>query len=132
MGKVYFFQIFLDNKQGVYLAGDVIKGELNVVLKERIKIKQLKLELKGSGRVNWIETRSGGNINFTETFCAEEEYIDCKIILLTREDSNNCFMEIGDHSYPFEIHLPQNLPNSFEFDQARIRYKLKVNKLILI
>ena len=119
MGKVDFFQIFLDNKHGVYFAGDTIRGELNLILKESLRIKKLKLELKGSGRVNWIETRSGGNINFTETVCAEEKYIDCKINLLARFSKDECFLEVGDHLYPFEIRLPENLPN---FEAILIKY----------
>jgi hypothetical protein len=43
-------------------------------------------------------------------------------MLLNNKSIQNFYLEVGDHSYPFEIFLPSDLPASFEHQFGQIRY----------
>ena len=127
MGKVDLFQIVLEKPNGIYIAGELICGNLIMKITERLKINNLRLLMKGYGRVHWTERRSSGKSSHTVSYTAEEEYIHYNMIILAKQGNNDCYIEVGQQSFPFQIQLPQILPTSFEHANARVRYTLKGN-----
>ena len=125
MGKVDLFQILLEKPYGIYIAGEVIRGNIMIKITERLKINNLKLLLKGNGRVHWTERRGSGKSSHTVSYTAEEEYIHYNMVILAKQGNNGCYLEVGQQSFPFQIQLPQVLPTSFEHVHARVRYTIK-------
>ena len=40
------------------------------------------------------------------------------------EEAAEYFLELGEYSFPFKFSLPLNIPSSFEYENARVRYSL--------
>ena len=55
MVKVDTFAIHFNNPEFVYFAGQEISGKIIVVLKERKKINEILLELKGRAKTYWTK-----------------------------------------------------------------------------
>ena len=126
MGKVELFEIHVEKANGIYFSGELIKGHLLVRISERLKINNLRVLLKGQGRVWWKESRNNGKHTYTVTYSEEEEYLHCNIVLMTKQQNgNDCYLETGEQVFPFQMQLPQILPTSFEHIHARVRYSLK-------
>lgn len=63
--------------------------------------------------------------NYSTTHYSEhEKYLNLNKILVGRP-GGNLYLEEGEHSYPFEFHLPENLPSSFEHHIGQIRYSIR-------
>lgn len=56
-------------------------------------------------------------------FRAGEQYLNVKVPLLLKQNSDT-YLDAGDHSYPFQVLLPPNLPTSFEHEYGQIRYSI--------
>lgn len=48
-----------------------------------------------------------------------------ELILLPKQPIEDFYLEVGKHTMPFQITLPENLPTSYEHDIGRIRYSIK-------
>ena len=103
------------------MAGEIIKGNIIVRIKERLKINNVRLVLKGNGRVHWTEHYDKTTITYTQ----EEEHIHSNLVILNKTENVDCYLEVGEQSFPFQFQLPPNLPTSFEHIHARVRYLLK-------
>ena len=125
MGKVDSFQIILEKPSGIFISGELVRGNLVVRIRERLKINNLRLILKGNGRVHWTESHGSGKTRRTVSYIAEEEYAHSNLIFLAKQANNDCYLEVGEQSYQFQFQLPLNLPTSFEYIHARVRYFLR-------
>ena len=125
MGKVDSFQILLEKLNKIYTAGEVVKGKLVVKISERLKINDLSLILKGEGRVHWTERRKSGKNSHTVAYYAGEDYAYSKLVFLAKQANDDCYIEVGEQSFPFEFQLSKTLPISFEHIHARVRYYLR-------
>ena len=45
--------------------------------------------------------------------------------MLQKLSNDDLYLEVGDHSFPFRVILPMNLPTSFEHHIGRIRYSIE-------
>jgi hypothetical protein len=126
MGKIELFTMCLESLQAVYMTGETIKGDLLVRINERLKINSISISLKGESRVHWTESYYYKKRNHMVYYHAKDDYLHHNdIVLLTTTDENqDLYIEVGEHSYPFQIQLPQDLPTSFEHVHGRIRYSL--------
>jgi hypothetical protein len=106
--------------QPCYLAGQKLRGAVELDVIEQFKINSMKLNLCGKCKVNWSEKQGDGRFNSRILFCSYETLIDQTInIVSIKYDA-----EIGKHSFPFEFDLPANLPSSFEHAYGSINYSL--------
>ncbi|PVD19350.1 hypothetical protein C0Q70_19837 [Pomacea canaliculata] len=143
MGKLKRFDIVFNSAQGVFFAGQVVCGTVEVELSEAMKlrgerpipvaiVKKLRMTCFGRAYVHWSEVenvghRGGRQRIETVEYSADEEYFQYKFILWTLEsksEESEC-MSAGVHSFPFSMELPLNLPPSFEGDYGYIRYWAK-------
>jgi hypothetical protein len=53
MGKVDFFSIDFQKPNPIYLAGEGVVGSVNIQVKERFKINEVRLIIYGSAQVRW-------------------------------------------------------------------------------
>ena len=70
------------------------------------------------------ETTGSGDNRRTYYYKSEENYMDVIIKFAYKTSSDDLYLTVGDHSYPFSIILPSNLPTSFEHSIGYIRYYL--------
>ena len=113
------FGIIFERPSKTYFSGEVINGQLVVNLSSPKNFRKIKIELFGSGRVHWTETRSettagdrdGRTRTVTETYSNHETYVKQGTVL-----HNGPSLPQGIHYLPFTFLLPPNMPSSFESD----------------
>lgn len=123
------FRLELFTPGHVYFSGQEIQGQVHIHLSETKKMRKLKVELRGEGRVEWSETESVQRWNSTgettmerETvhYRSSERYLDREIVLFHGPQ-----LAVGDHVFPFILVLGSDLPCSYEGDHGHIRYYLQ-------
>ena len=74
--------------------------------------------------MNLFREENEGDLRLTHS--AVETYIHSEITLMDKQASNEkLYIEAGNHSFPFNFILPQNLPTSFEHSIGFIRYSIQ-------
>ena len=51
------FQVLFERPNKTYFSGEILNGQILVNLSSEKNFRKIKLELVGSGRVHWTETR---------------------------------------------------------------------------
>lgn len=76
MGKLRVFEIVFDNGKSVYNPSELVSGKCIVDLRGDMKMKTLRILMRGVAKVHWTESRSTGNRlgAYTEHYNAEIEY----------------------------------------------------------
>ncbi|WAR23382.1 ARRD3-like protein [Mya arenaria] len=124
MDYVQKFDIELDKT--VYYAGEVVTGQVVVITTENIKVKGIRLTLRGKAHTEWRINKAGE----TRTLKDDEYYVDDKKILWGKdkhEDIATSILPRGKHAYKFEFKLPETaLPCSFESKIGHVRYYFRV------
>jgi hypothetical protein len=104
MGKVSLFTIILEKPQAIFMSSEIIRGNLVAKISKRLKINCLKIVVKGFARVHWSElcydkrNQSSEMVDYDDY----EEYLKFIEIFLSKQGNNDCYMENGEHSYPFQ------------------------------
>ncbi|KAH3695755.1 arrestin domain-containing protein 3-like [Dreissena polymorpha] len=124
MDYVQKFDIELDKT--TYYAGEIVTGNVVVITTENIRVKGIRMTLRGKAHTEWKISKAGE----TRTVKDDEYYIDERKILWGKEkheDVNAPILPRGKHAYPFEFKLPETaLPCSFESKVGHVRYYLRV------
>ncbi|XP_076465647.1 arrestin domain-containing protein 3-like [Babylonia areolata] len=132
MGKVNVLEVVLSNTTGVYLAGQLLQGHVNLELNNSLKMRDIRIQVRGKAFVHWTEQlmRGPGESRFREIrhHSSTEEYIDFSQSLLgrTSESASKRELTAGQYTYPFQFQLPSNAPSSFEGQYGYLRYWVKV------
>lgn len=94
MGKLKAFEIVFANNKSVYFPGDGVTGKCILDLKGELKLKEIKMFMRGVAKVHWTESRSTGNRlgAYTEHYNAEIEYFFKKQVLC---GSGNCIASVA-------------------------------------
>ncbi|XP_013396678.1 arrestin domain-containing protein 3-like [Lingula anatina] len=125
MVKVQLFQINFSNPSKVFLAGQVVSGQVVLQLREPTKLNAIKLHLQGKGKVHWRVTKGSGNNRRTVHYRAEEVYFDQIVLLYGNNQAQAVTHPGGRHEYPFHFQMRANLPSSFEGEHGYVRYFCK-------
>lgn len=116
--KIESFNVTFEdaNPEGVYFAGEEIKGKVTLILAQDSKINEYLLELKGGSKTHWMKSR--------KHFTAAENYF-CKKYnteyTWTFGETNERMLPKGKYVTPFSFKLPHNLPSSFESQYGHTR-----------
>ncbi|GBM66511.1 Arrestin domain-containing protein 3 [Araneus ventricosus] len=129
MGKLRVFEIVFDNGKSVYNPSELVNGKCIVDLRGDMKMKTLRILMRGVAKVHWTESRSTGNRlgAYTEHYNAEIEYFLKRQVLFGSEtgDGREVLTE-GRHEFHFSFQLPSGgISTSFEGKYGSIRYWLK-------
>ncbi|KAK9763724.1 hypothetical protein K7432_009358 [Basidiobolus ranarum] len=101
-------------------AGAVLRGSLCLLLPESLKVKSISLRLEGKMKVSWDDVPGvkASTRNETRNLIAYTwAFIEAHKKPLT--------LRKGEHTYPFEIALSGNLPETIHTDFGTVEYKLK-------
>ena len=76
MGKIKCFEIIFDDNKTVYNPGERVSGKCIVELKGDMRMRALRVFMRGVAKVHWTESRSTGTRlgSYTEHYNAEVEY----------------------------------------------------------
>lgn len=129
MGKLKGFEIVLSENKTVFHPGGKVVGKVIVELKGDMKMRSLRIFMRGVAKVHWTESRSTGSRlgSYTEHYNAEVEYFFKRQVLYGGElsDGRDTLTE-GRHEFNFQFDLPTGgIATSFEGKHGNIRYWLK-------
>ena len=76
MGKLKSFEIVFANNKTVYHPGEKVAGQCIIELKGTMRMRALRVFIRGVAKVHWTESRSTGTRlgSYTEHYNAEVEY----------------------------------------------------------
>lgn len=124
MDNIKRFDIELEREY--YYAGERAKGWVIVDVTENLKVRGVRVLLRGKAHVEWKITKGGERRTVKE----EQYFVDDKVVAWGKdknEDGPIPIMPRGNHKFPFEFRLPESsLPCSFESKVGTIRYYLRV------
>ena len=91
MGKLKCFEILFTDNKTVYHPGERVTGQCVVDLKGDMKMRALRVFMRGVAKVHWTESRSTGTRlgSYTEHYNAEVEYFFKRQVLFGGGKSNN-------------------------------------------
>ncbi|XP_064608771.1 arrestin domain-containing protein 3-like [Liolophura sinensis] len=129
MGKLKCFEIVLVDNKSVFHPGERVSGQVVVELKGDMKMRSLRIFMRGVAKVHWTESRSTGSRlgSYTEHYNAEVEYFFKRQVLFGGElsEGRDTLTE-GRHEFNFAFELPmEGISTSFEGKHGSIRYWLK-------
>lgn len=129
MGKVKCFDIMFSENKTVYHPGDQVSGQCILELKGDMKMRALRMFMRGVAKVHWTESRSTGTRlgAYTEHYNAEVEYFFKRQLLFggDHSDMRETLAE-GRYEFSFNFELPlEGISTSFEGKHGSVRYWLK-------
>lgn len=117
-------QILLDKKpEGIHRAGQTVTGSVKYAVDKQTAYKAVTLSLLGTGNCSWRETDSNKK---STTYSGSEEYITIHVDLLQKVQESGLLDTGTVYEYPFEFHLPENLPSSFKNHTCTIAYRIQL------
>ena len=129
MGKLKCFVIILTGNKSVFHPGEKVCGKVVVDLKGDMKMRSLRIFMRGVAKVHWTESRSTGSRlgSYTEHYNAEVEYFFKRQVLFGGEVSEGRdTLTEGRHEFIFSFDLQMGgIATSFEGKHGSIRYWLK-------
>ncbi|KAK3098842.1 hypothetical protein FSP39_023602 [Pinctada imbricata] len=129
MGKLKCFEIILTDNKSVFHPGEKVCGKVVVELKGDMKMRSLRVFMRGVAKVHWTESRSTGSRlgSYTEHYNAEVEYFFKRQVLFGGEvcEGRDTLTE-GYHEFRFSFELPMGgISTSFEGKHGSVRYWMK-------
>ncbi|KAK7498014.1 hypothetical protein BaRGS_00010602 [Batillaria attramentaria] len=118
--KLETFEIRFDNPRGVFCAGEQVKGNVVVKLRNPMKIRKISLYFEGRSKSHW-EVKHGRS---KTDYRANETYIN-ELFDLYDAGTGGADHPAGEHHYPFCLQLRSSLPSSFEGRRGYVRYFCK-------
>lgn len=129
MGRLKTFDVVFDDNRTVFYPGNVISGKCVVDLKADMKMRALRISMRGVAKVHWTESRSTGNRlgAYTEHYNAEIEYfLKRQVLFGTESGMMEVVLRRGHHEFRFSFQLPPGgISTSFEGKYGSVRYWLK-------
>ncbi|KAK7009240.1 arrestin domain-containing protein 17 [Biomphalaria glabrata] len=138
MARVQCFAILTNDPRSVCWAGGLLDGKVTLDITAPLPVRGVRMTFLGEGRVEWTE---GHAVNQTtgamkqsqkifknlRTIHETETYSKTTTILYGAdpESTYNYVLPAGNHTMPFELPVPSDLPSSFEGTHGYVRYWLE-------
>ncbi|CAD8109170.1 unnamed protein product [Paramecium primaurelia] len=117
-----FGGIMIRTEKSLYFAGDVVKGNIYLhIIKPGYHGNVVQFSIVGKEKTRWT-TGSGKH---RTTHYGKNVFHRDTVVINTFLNEN---LMVGQFVFPFELHLPPNLPGSFHYHQhilASLNYKVK-------
>ena len=113
-----------DSDDYSYYPGSIVTGKVVITVDKPKKYKNIAIGLYGAAHVRWTEGE--GDSNNSTTYSNHIEYVREESVLWSLVNSPTNNLPIGEHTFPFELQLPQNIPNSFEGAYGHVRYHVRM------
>ncbi|VDD96337.1 unnamed protein product [Enterobius vermicularis] len=110
--KIDRFEVLLSNEsQKPYIGGETLQGQIEINVREKIKIARLTVKLVGQAQTSWRNKDS--DLTYESNEQVLNEYIDLTRSLISHCDDNLCLTE-GRHNICFQVPLPLDVISSIE------------------
>lgn len=119
-------KIIFHDEQPYYSPGSIVKGEVIVTAERPEPCKSIVVGILGQAFVLWTVETGSGEDRQTRTYTNTINYIKEKSVVWSNENSPSGELYPGDHCFPFEYQLPEDVPSSFESVNGRVRFEIKV------
>ncbi|KAI8493526.1 hypothetical protein Bbelb_289230 [Branchiostoma belcheri] len=117
--------VSFEKNMDVFQAGQIVRGQVDVDLKEDMKMRGINIKLKGSAKVHWTVHTGKTTIYYH----GRESYFDDTMSLWGQgksQSGEDPVLTAGRHSFPFQYQLPSaGLPSSIEGCYGYVRYRAK-------
>ncbi|XP_078580685.1 arrestin domain-containing protein 17-like [Branchiostoma floridae x Branchiostoma japonicum] len=125
MPAVNSLNVSFEKNMDVFQAGQVVRGQVDVDLKEDMKMRGINITLKGSAKVHWTVHTGKTTIYYS----GRETYFDNTVTLWgpgQAQGGDHPVLAAGKHTFPFQYQLPSSgLPSSIEGWYGYVRYRAK-------
>ncbi|XP_065218667.1 arrestin domain-containing protein 1-like isoform X2 [Planococcus citri] len=109
--------IVFDNPDRIYLPGEIVTGRVEFVLHSVLSIRGVELKIIGEAiKCEWWEDDVHA--------WSRETYLNSKLILVGGTGTK-LKLPVGQHSYPFSVLLPSEIPSTFVGEYGEILYYMK-------
>lgn len=117
---------FDDYYNGIFYAGHLLTGRVELTLDKVKTVQGLCLKICGYARVRWTENHSyhanGRKLNKTIAYIGKSDYLESINYLIGSNSGEGIEIEPGVHTYNFQCQLPPMLPSSYNDDIGQINY----------
>ncbi|CAD8188088.1 unnamed protein product [Paramecium octaurelia] len=116
-----FGGIMIRTEKQLYFAGDVVQGNIYLhIIKEGFSGKVVQLTIQGKEKTSW----TAGSGRQRRTHEGKNTFHKITVVVHTFLEDN---LMVGSFIFPFEVHLPANLPGTFYYKDgvfASLSYKV--------
>ncbi|KAG5896029.1 hypothetical protein JTB14_014258 [Gonioctena quinquepunctata] len=129
-GNMSGCKVWLDNYTGQYYAGGQIQGKVILNFNSETKLRALKVRIVCHEHTEFMGTESYHDSESNERrsrdtlFRGDNDAFSTELILYGGPSSTTS-LPVGQHIYPFNITLPNNLAGTFNCEKGCINYQLK-------
>lgn len=113
----------LDNYQ--YFPGNIIRGQVVCIFRSSKEIKQIRIRFKGEEHTHWADTERYTDHHRKKQRRTVRYHAHNDLILKDEIVHGPGTINAGQHVFPFEFFLPDELPDSFEHTYGKIVYTVK-------
>ncbi|KAL1501859.1 hypothetical protein ABEB36_007105 [Hypothenemus hampei] len=122
----------LDNYTGYYSPGQTIQGRIILNFDSAIKCRGVKLTLKFTERTQWLGTESYYDSQSREQKNRDTQFNGDREEIIFKQwvyGDQNASMQLtaGQHVFPFNINLPQNIPSTYQCPEGSVTYTVSAN-----
>ena len=115
-------------------AGSELSGVIYLKLNETVEASALCLKFNGTEQCQWPETRTESNLQgemktVTEIYKGENRIAHWKFPIFIFTEG---LIEAGDYSFPFQFHVPSNIPGTFHLERGKKKASINYNLIALI
>ena len=110
-------KIIFHEQPGYYIPGATVRGVVNITADKPDSYKKIIVGIFGRAHVLW----SSGSGDSKTTYHNSVTYVNESSVVWNMENSQ---LAVGEHTYPFEYQLPENIPASFESHTGQVRYEI--------
>ncbi|XP_066247850.1 arrestin domain-containing protein 5-like isoform X1 [Euwallacea similis] len=123
-------KLMLDNYTGQYLPGTAIQGRVLICLDSETSLRGVRLILTCKEHTEWMGTESYYDSeertqkSRDTQFTGDRDVFEIKQWLYGDQNASTS-LHAGQHMYPFQIILQQNIPGTYHSEKGSVSYKLK-------
>ncbi|XP_070504688.1 arrestin domain-containing protein 2-like [Chironomus tepperi] len=114
---------FLKNINGVFYAGSLLEGTVEIHLTECVKINAIICKIIGFAKCEWNIDISRYNL---QKYSSRVDYLNHKIAIID-PSSDGIELTSSLNNFDFSFELPSSLPTSFKSKYGMIKYKIQVD-----
>ncbi|ERL86793.1 hypothetical protein D910_04198 [Dendroctonus ponderosae] len=122
-------KLILDNYMGHYVPGAPIQGRVLLNLDTDTNLRGVRVELHCKEQTSWLGTESYYDSEAREHKSRDTQFRgDWEVFganeWLYGDGHTSTTLSVGQHIYPFQLGLQQNIPGSYQCESGSVSYKL--------
>ena len=117
--------LYQDSNHLHYFPGSKVSGAVVVAVGKPEDYDSIVVKLIGRADVHWTEPTRSGEHECEAQYTNHITYINERYVLWSKEKESLRQLHAGESTFPFQHHLPDNIPPSFEGFSGTVRYEIR-------